>query len=160
MMFTAIILVVTMAIACMAMASCSADDRDMQPIWARAESIFGVKGDYHADGTATFDVPRDMTVKLGNVTLPPYMDISTEVYFQPLGNGKALAIGEYVLEENELEPVIRSLSGNGFEVDAIHSHLLTEQPRLFYLHTWATGDAEQLAKGIWEALDRTNSLTG
>jgi len=126
---------------------------------ARLDRIMGVKGE--ADGGVYgFTVPRAGNVTMDGMTLSPYMDISTEITFQPLGSGKAMAIGEFVLEPDEVKPVISELSGKGFEIDALHSHMLIEQPRLFYLHTWATGDAEELASGLRLALGKTNSLTG
>jgi hypothetical protein len=126
---------------------------------ARLDRI--MRADGKADGGVYgFSIPRADNVTDNGMVLSPCMDISTEITFQPLGAGKALAIGEYVLEANEVEPVIGALAANGIEVTALHSHMLTEQPRLFYLHCWATGDAESLAMGMRAALDRTNSLTG
>ncbi len=126
---------------------------------ARLDRIMGAEG--KADGGIYgFSMPRADNVTMEGITLSPYMDISTEIYFQPTGNGNALAIGEFVLEANEVEPVTGMLAEKGFEVDALHSHMLTEQPRLFYLHTWATGNAEQLATGLRLALGKTNSLAG
>ncbi len=48
------------------------------------------------------------------------------------------------------------LRQNGFEVVSVHNHMLYEQPRLFYMHYWATGDAVTLARGLRAALDRTH----
>jgi hypothetical protein len=53
--------------------------------------------------------------------------------------------------------VIRALRSNGIDVTAIHSHMLDEQPRLFFLHFWAVDDALKLARGLRTALDRTAS---
>jgi hypothetical protein len=109
-------------------------------------------------GVYNFMIPRADNVTMGGMTLSPYMDVSTGVSFQPLGDGNALAMGELVLEASEVERVIASLSAGGYEVDAIHSHMLTEQPRLFYLHTWAAGNAEDLARIMRNTLDQTNGL--
>jgi hypothetical protein len=109
-------------------------------------------------GVYEFSIPRADNVTYNGMVLSPHMDISTEITFQPLGSGNALVIGEYVLEANEVEPVISSLTDNGIEVDALHSHMLNEKPRLFYLHCRANGDAQKIAHGMREALDRTNSL--
>jgi hypothetical protein len=79
------------------------------------------------------------------------------IHFQPIGNGNAAVIGEFVLEEKEVEPVIRTLTDNCIEVTALHSHMITEQPRLFYMHAWATGNAEELASVMRKALDKTNA---
>jgi hypothetical protein len=53
------------------------------------------------------------------------------------------------------EPLIRALRENGIEVTAIHSHMLDEQPRLFFIHFWANDDAAKLAKGLQAALEMT-----
>jgi hypothetical protein len=56
--------------------------------------------------------------------------------------------------------VIQALRGNGIAVTAVHSHMLDEQPRLFFMHFWANDDAAKLAKGLRAALDKTNSQKG
>ena len=94
---------------------------------------------------------------MNGMVLPPEMDISTEISFQPLGNGSAAVIGEFVLEPAEVEPVLHSLTGSGIEVTALHSHMITEEPRLFYLHCWAKGDASSIARSMHKALMLTNS---
>jgi Domain of Unknown Function (DUF1259) len=62
-----------------------------------------------------------------------------------------------VLTADEVNPVIKALRSNGIEVTAVHSHMLNEQPRLFFLHFWANDDAVKLAKGLRAALDKTAS---
>ena len=57
----------------------------------------------------------------------------------------------------EVNPVMRALRENGIEVTAVHSHMLFEEPRLFFMHFWANDDAARLAKGLRAALDVTNS---
>ena len=57
----------------------------------------------------------------------------------------------------EVNSVIRALRDNGIEVTALHSHMLTEEPRLFFMHFWANDDAVKLAQGLRAALDKTNS---
>lgn len=111
-------------------------------------------------GDYNYDIPRADKIQMNGYTLSPVMDVSTTISFQPLGNGGAVVIGEFVLEENEVEPVIRTLAANDIEVTALHSHMITEQPRLFYVHCWATGDATELAGIMREALNETNSEIG
>jgi len=57
--------------------------------------------------------------------------------------------------ENEVEPVIKALIQNGIEVVALHNHMVHEQPRIFFLHYWGVGNAEQLARGLKAALNET-----
>jgi hypothetical protein len=122
----------------------------------KLDEIMGIGG--KADGGVyAYSIPRADKIRMDGVELSPVMDISTEVSFQPLGPGKAAVIGEFVLETSEAEPVLRTLADNGIEVTALHSHMLTEQPRLFYLHCRATGNATDIAQILRNALDRTNS---
>jgi hypothetical protein len=80
--------------------------------------------------------------------------MATGIGFQPTGNGKAAITGDFVMTADEVNPVIRALRANGIEVTALHSHMLDEQPRLYFMHFWANDDAVKLAKGLRAALDK------
>jgi len=123
------------------------------------DRIIGDKGSAEG-GDYNYDIPRADKIQMNGYKLSPVMDVSTMISFQPLGKGGSAVIGEFVLEENEVEPVVRALTANSIEVTALHSHMLTEQPRIFYVHCWATGDAAELASIMREALNETNSKTG
>jgi hypothetical protein len=86
------------------------------------------------------------------------MGVAIAINFQPTGGGKAAITGDFVLTNDEVNPVIRALRANGIDVTAVHSHMLDEQPRLFFLHFWAVDDAMKLAKGLRAALDKTASV--
>ena len=120
------------------------------------DKIIGKNGSMEGEDY-NFDIGRADKISMNGVVLSPVMDVSTMIHFQPIGNGNAAVIGEFVLEEKEVEPVIRTLTDNGIEVTALHSHMITEQPRLFYMHAWATGNAEELASVMRKALDKTNA---
>ncbi len=89
--------------------------------------------------------------------IPPPMGVSTAINFQPTGEGRAAITGDFVLLAAEVNPVIRALRENGIAVTALHSHMLSESPRLFFMHFWANDDAVKLAHGLRAALDKTNS---
>jgi hypothetical protein len=91
------------------------------------------------------------------MTVPGSMGLGTAMNFQPTGGGKAAITGDFVLLGSEVNPVIKALRQNGIQVTAIHSHMLEEQPRLFFMHFWANDNAVKLAKGLRAALDQTNS---
>src|SRR5262249_24783016 len=81
--------------------------------------------------------------------------------FQATGGGKAAITGDFVLTGDEVNPVIKALRSNGIEMTALHSHMLDEQPRLFFMHFWANDDAVKLAKGLRAALDKmANAKSG
>ena len=69
------------------------------------------------------------------------MGVATAINFQPTGGGKAAITGDFVLLGKEVNPVIKALRDNGIEVTAMHSHMLDEKPRLFFMHFWAHDEA-------------------
>ncbi|WP_407179183.1 DUF1259 domain-containing protein [Bradyrhizobium sp. STM 3562] len=125
---------------------------------AQLDQIIGVKGKDNA-GVYAFAVPRRDPVNEGGMELGPAgpMGVAQGINFQPTGGGKAAITGDFALTGDEVNPVIKALLSNGIEVTAVHSHMLDEQPRLFFLHFWANDDAAKLAKGIRAALDKTAS---
>jgi hypothetical protein len=128
---------------------------------AQLDQTIGVKGQANGD-VYQFGVPRRDQVIENEMPIAPAgpMGLSTAINFQPTGGGKAAITGDFVLAGNEVNPVIRALRSNGIEVTAVHSHMLDEQPRLFFLHFWANDDAAKLARGLRAALDETASTVG
>lgn len=102
-------------------------------------------------------VPRAEHITEAGMAIPNSMGVATALNFQPTGGGKAAITGDFVLLAKEVNPVIKALRENGIAVTALHSHMLNEQPRLFFMHFWANDDALKLAKGLRAALDQTNS---
>jgi hypothetical protein len=128
---------------------------------AQLDQLIGVKGQPNG-GVYQFAVPRRDPITEGGMKLEPAGPIgaATAIGFQPTGGGKAAITGDFVLIGDEVNPVIKALRESGIEVTAVHSHMLTEQPRLFFMHFWANDDAIKLAKGIRAALDQTASAKG
>jgi hypothetical protein len=108
-------------------------------------------------GVFQFSVPRAETIREMGVEIPPSMGLGTAINFQPTGNGRAAITGDFVMTGNEVNNVIRALRDNGINVTSLHSHMLMEEPRLFFMHFWANDDAVKLARGLRAALDKTNS---
>ena len=125
---------------------------------AQLDRIIGAKGQA-TGGVYQFAVPRrDPITDSGmQITPPGPMGVATAINFQPTGGGKAAITGDFVLTGDEVNPVVKALRSNGIDVTAIHSHMLTEQPRLIFLHFWANDDAMKLAQGLRAALDKTAS---
>jgi biotin operon repressor len=121
---------------------------------AQLEQIIGAKGQANG-GVYQFGVPRRDPVSESGMALAPAgpLGLATGIGFQPTGAGKAAITGDFVMVSSEVNPVIKMLRANGIEVTALHSHMLDEQPRLFFMHFWANDDAIKLAKGLRAALD-------
>jgi hypothetical protein len=125
---------------------------------AQLDQIIGVKGNANG-GVYQFGVPRRDPIKEHGVELTPVgpMGVATAINFQPTGGGKAAITGDFVLTGEEVNPVIKALRAGGIEITAIHSHMLTEEPRLIFMHFWANDDALKLARGLRAAIDKTAS---
>jgi hypothetical protein len=108
-------------------------------------------------GVDQFSVPRAERITEHGMEIPPSMGTATAINFQPPGEGRAAITGDFVMIASEVNPVIRALQKGGVRVTAIHSHMLEEQPRLFFMHFWATGDAIKLATAVRSALDQMHT---
>jgi len=119
------------------------------------DQIIGVKGQANG-GVYQFAVPRRDPATENGMALAPAgpLGMATGIGFQPTSNGKAAITGDFVMTADEVNPVIKALRANDIEVTALHSHMLDEQPRLYFMHFWANDDAVKLAKGLRAALDK------
>jgi hypothetical protein len=115
----------------------------------------GVPGKMNG-GVYQLTIPRRERICDEAQEISPAMGVATAINFQPTVAGKAAITGDFVLLGKEVNPVLWTLSENGIEVTAIHSHMTDEQPRLYFMHFWAVDDAGKLARGLRAALDRTN----
>ncbi len=118
--------------------------------------IMGIRGRVNG-GVYQFSIPRREKILEDKTEITPAMGVSTAINFQSTGAGKAAVTGDFVLLGREVNQVIWILAENGIEVTAIHSHMLTETPRLYFMHFWANDDALKLARGLRAALQRTKT---
>ncbi len=124
---------------------------------AQIDQILSAKGNNNG-GVYAVNIPRrDPITEQGMAVGAAIMGGATAINFQPIGSGKAAITGDFALIGTEVFDVVRALRSNGIEVTAIHSHMLTEEPRIFFLHFWANDDAVKLARGLRAALDKTAS---
>jgi hypothetical protein len=122
----------------------------------QVEEALGYTGKVNG-GILQFSVPRIEKITDSGMEVPPSMGTATAINFQPTGGGKAAISGDFVLLASEVNPVIRALRTHGIEVEAMHNHMLNDQPHLYFMHFWANDDATKLAQGLRAALDATNS---
>jgi hypothetical protein len=120
---------------------------------AMLDRTLGAKGAVNG-GVYQFNIPRAAPVKAGGMVVPTAMGSAIAINFQPTGGGKAAITGDFVLAADEVTPVMRALRSNGIEVTALHSHMLDDDPRMFFMHFWANNDAAALARGLRAALDK------
>jgi len=101
-------------------------------------------------------IPRAEVIHMAGQVIPPSMGVATAVNFQPTTAGHAVTTGDFVLLGSEVNGVIRALRSHDIEVTALHSHMLDESPRLYFMHFWGDGETDAVARGLRAALDVTN----
>lgn len=99
-------------------------------------------------------VPRRDTIRMNGEVVPPSMGVATAINFQPTGRGWAAITGDFVMLDGEVNRIIPILRSNGIDVTALHSHMLGEEPRLYFMHFWADNDAGKLATALRRAIDQ------
>jgi hypothetical protein len=120
---------------------------------AEVHRILGQSGMVNS-GVYQVSVPRAESVRENGMDVPAAMGVATAINFQHTSAKKAAITGDFVMISNEVNPVIQALEQNGIKVTALHSHMLDESPRLFFMHFWGNDDATKLAKGLRAALDK------
>ncbi|MFN2603384.1 MAG: DUF1259 domain-containing protein [Gemmatimonadaceae bacterium] len=105
-------------------------------------------------GVYQVSVPRPDKIRMGGDIIPPSMGVSTAINFQPTGGGRAAITGDFVMEAKEVDPILRTLRSNRIAVTALHSHMVGETPRLYFMHFWANDNAATLASTIRRALNQ------
>jgi hypothetical protein len=125
---------------------------------AQLDGIIGVMGKNNG-GVYQFTVPRSEKIMMDDMEVTTAMGVGTALNFQATGGGQAAITGDFVMQASEVNSVIRALRAANISVTALHSHMLTENPRLFFMHFWAVGDGLTLARGLRSALDKTASVT-
>lgn len=101
----------------------------------------------------------DVDLREHGVKITTFFGFNTWAAWQGTPEHAAVA-GDFTMLESEVAPVIKALIENGMEVVAVHNHMVHEQPRIFFLHYWGVGNAEQLARGLRTALDQTGKGAG
>jgi len=120
----------------------------------KLDEILGYKGEI-SKGVYKYTIGRpDVKLTEHGVTISSFAGFNTWAAFQGTPDDAAVA-GDFTTLENEVAPVIKALIENGIEVVAVHNHMVNEQPKIFFLHFWGVGNAEQLAKGLKAALNET-----
>ena len=105
-------------------------------------------------GVYQVSIPRREAITMDGEVVPPSMGVSTAINFQPTGRGWAAITGDFVMLSSEVSRIIPILRSNQIDVTALHSHMLGEEPRLYFMHFWADADAGKLAIALRRALDQ------
>ena len=127
--------------------------------WEATQRALGGKGAMQPGNVLKFSFPRtDLQVTVDGVPVKPGFALGSWVAFKRIGSGaSAMAMGDLVLTESEVGPVMVALQRGGVEQTAVHNHLLMESPRVMYMHIAANGDPAKIAATIRDALSGTGT---
>ncbi len=118
-----------------------------EPDFSKVDAIFG-RAPMKSDNNVRYGFPRsDLNVTLDGVAVKPAFALGGWVAFAPTGNA-TMVMGDLVLTESEINPVMAKLLSEGIEVTAVHNHLLRASPATFYMHIEGHGDPAKLAESI------------
>ncbi|QRQ62303.1 MULTISPECIES: DUF1259 domain-containing protein [Sphingobacterium] len=120
----------------------------------RIDAILGIQGEM-SSGVYKYTIGRpDAPITEHGIPISTFFGYNTWIAFQGT-NEKAAIAGDFAMLEDEVAPVIKTLIENGIEVVAVHNHMVHEKPHVFFLHYWAIGNAENLARALKLALEQT-----
>jgi hypothetical protein len=120
--------------------------------WSKVDQALGKPGTSQPGGVHKYGLPRtDLKVTLDGVAIRPTFALGSWIGFLPMGNA-AMFMGDLVLTENEISPVMKRLIDDGVEITAVHNHLLRTSPAVFYMHVGGQGDPVKLAQTLHAAL--------
>jgi hypothetical protein len=119
--------------------------------------ILGGDAQPGSNGTVQVSVDRSQTIMMHGMKVPAEFGVNSQIYFQHQSGGNAAMEAELALVATEVNPVVRSLRASGIQITALHNHHINDQPHLYFLHTWAVGDAVTLAQKVRKALDLTQA---
>src|ERR1700753_2314956 len=120
--------------------------------WQRVDDAFGRKAAVVSGDVHRYGFPRtDLTVTLDGVTIKPALALGGWVAFKPM-HGGAMVMGDLVMLESEINPVMLKMIEGGLDITAVHNHLLRASPATFYMHVGGHGDPARMAALTHDAL--------
>jgi hypothetical protein len=127
---------------------------------AKIEQITGLKGTWNAD-ERVFKIaqPRtDVSITVDGAKLSPFMGLTSWVGFQDGRSSDCMIMGDLVLFQDEVNPVMSVLLDHGLAVTALHNHFFYDEPRTFFMHLGGEGTAEAVATGVREAFAEVHRI--
>jgi hypothetical protein len=130
------------------------------PEMQRVEEITGLSGTFiEAENVFKVTNPRaDVKVAVDGWAMPPFMGLTSWAAFQAGRSGKAMVMGDLVLFQDEVNPVLSELLDSGLEVTALHNHFFFDDPKVYFMHLGGEAPVETLAKGVRRALDKVKEI--
>jgi Domain of Unknown Function (DUF1259) len=127
----------------------------------KIEKLTDVKGKLDAaENVFKVSVPRTgLAVTVAGVKMTPQMGLTSWAAFKPAGN-QVMVMGDLVLQEDQVNPVLSIALDNGIEVTALHNHFLWDTPKVMFMHIGGMGDPDKLATGVGKIFLEIKNTSG
>ena len=127
---------------------------------AKIESATGLKGTLNeAEGVFKVSAPRtDVKIAVDGWQMPPFMGLTSWAAFTPGKSAEAMVMGDLVLFQDEVNPVMSAALDAGLSVTALHNHFFFDEPKVFFMHIGGEGSVEKLGGAVKAALDKAKEI--
>lgn len=127
---------------------------------SKIDQVTGVKGAYTAEEDVyRVNFPRtDVKVAVEGRAMHPFLGLTSWAAFTPHSQTELMVMGDLVLFEDEVNPVMSVALDNGLEVTALHNHFFFDSPRVMFMHIGGSGTAERLATAVARAMDKVKEI--
>jgi hypothetical protein len=139
---------------------CGAPARAEKLNTAGIEQITGLKGALNTnEGVFKVTAPRnDVKITVDGWTMPPFMGLTSWAAFSEGKQEEAMVMGDLVLFQDEVNPVMSAALDSGLSVTALHNHFFFDEPKVYFMHIGGEGEASKLAGGVRKALDKVKEI--
>src|SRR6266436_201844 len=146
------------ALAIVTLASNAAQSKKLDT--AQIDELTGLKGKLNEqENIYKVSSPRtDLKISVDKWEMPPFMGLTSWAAFMPGMKGEAMVMGDLVLMQDEVNPVLSAALDNGLQVTALHNHFFFDEPKVYFMHIGGEGDTEKLAKGVRAVLDTVKGI--
>src|SRR6266516_924663 len=147
-----------MALAIFTLPSNAAQSKQLDT--AQIDELTGLKGKLNQqENVYKVSAPRaDLKISVDQWEMPPFMGLTSWASFMPGRKGEAMVMGDLVLMQDEVNPVMSAALDNGLQVTALHNHFFFVEPKVYFMHIGGEGDTATLAKGVRAALDMVKKI--
>src|SRR5438128_5257690 len=127
---------------------------------AQIDQLTGLKGKLNEqENVYKVSAPRtDLKISVDKWEMPPFMGLISWASFMPGMKGEAMVMGDLVLMQDEVNPVMSAAFDNGLQVTALHNHFFYDEPKVYFMHIGGEGTTDQLAKGVRAALNTVKQI--
>jgi hypothetical protein len=127
---------------------------------AQIEQLTGLRGSLNEEeGVFKVTVPRsDVPISVDGWRMPPFMGLTSWAAFTKGKKAEAMVMGDLVLMQDEVNPVMSAALDAGLSVTALHNHFFYDEPKVYFMHIGGEGTTQKLAAGVKAALDKVKEI--